>query len=265
VSRRRRGIRHFGYHARHAWRSLTAPWRRLPDFLIVGSQKSGTTSLYSYICGHPNVVRALEKEIRYFGKRRGYSPRWYRAHFPLRGRRPPEAGPGPVLCGEATPGYLQDPQAPAQAAALLPEARVLAILRNPVDRAFSHYQHLRRRNRVDLPFADYAERLGDRPDRFFRQGLYADGVGRWQAAFGADRVLVIQAEPFFAAPAEGMEPVFHFLGLEPVARDQYKAHMSGGYSETLDPDLRRRLLDFFSPHNERLYDLLGRRFEGWDR
>ncbi len=120
-----------------AWlyRRLTAPSRPLPDFLIVGAQRCGTSWTYRTLGEHPRILRAWRKEVQYFDRARAFArgPNWYRAHFP---RRPPGH-----LTGEATPSYLYVPAAMPRLAALVPHARLIVLLRDPVDRAYSHYQH----------------------------------------------------------------------------------------------------------------------------
>src|SRR5215470_750369 len=133
--------------ARFAARRATASARALPDFLIIGAQKAGTTSLYAYLTAHRDVRPAGRKEVHYFdlgftaGAELGEG--WYRSMFPLRarlaldGRRTGR----PVRTGEASPYYLFHPAAPQRAAALVPEARLLVLVRDPVERAWSHYRH----------------------------------------------------------------------------------------------------------------------------
>jgi len=259
----RRGVRHLGYHSRRTWRAVTARWRRLPDFLLLGAQKSGTSSLYAYICQHPNVLEALEKEIRYFGRGDRLSTRWYRSHFPLVSSRGTATSPKGVMTGEATPGYLTRPGAAAHAAAVVPAARLLVVLRDPVDRAYSHYQHMKRRRKVGVEFEALAARLPERVHRVFRLSAYADGLRQWAEHFPREHLLVLQAERFFADPAATMERVWSFLGLEPFEAESYPVSMAGGYADRMSADTRRRLQEYFAPGNEQLFTFLGERWD-WD-
>jgi Sulfotransferase domain len=125
------------------WRMLSAGRRPLPDFLILGAQRSGTTSLYNYLAAHPLVLPAVpSKGVHYFDKHADRSLRWYRAHFPTRAQRRRREHPAgsPTVTGEGSPYYLFHPHGPARAAAAVPDARLIVMLRDPVERAYSHYQ-----------------------------------------------------------------------------------------------------------------------------
>src|SRR5947209_8592328 len=128
-----------------AYGRATVAVRPLPNFLILGAQKAGTTALYAYLRWHPEITGPSFKEVSFFDRHYARGERWYRAHFPAR-RRP--------FVGEASPSYLFHPLVPERVARLLPDARLVAILRNPVDRAFSHYQHEVSLGREPLSFEE---------------------------------------------------------------------------------------------------------------
>src|SRR5258706_11489250 len=116
------------------WRRATSRYRKLPDFLIIGAQRSGTSTLYQYIARHPDVRGAFRKEVHYFDMHYDRGLDWYRACFPTRG-----------FTGESSPSYLIHPEVPARVAAVLPDIKLIAILRNPVERAYSAYNRNVRR------------------------------------------------------------------------------------------------------------------------
>src|SRR5437762_1657829 len=135
-----RRLRH-ALSVRRLYRNLSAPWRRLPDYIIVGAQKSGTTSLWAYLNEHPYVQPVLNKETNYFDSNYNRGPAWYRSHFPLMKRDNSCATPvSKTLTGESCANYIFHPLAPQRAAETVPRAKIIFLLRNPVDRAFSHYQ-----------------------------------------------------------------------------------------------------------------------------
>lgn len=117
-----------------ALRYVSGPLRSLPDFLVVGAQRAGTTSLHEWLSSHPDVTASSRKELHFFDTGRR-SPNWYRSQFPIRNRR----GSRPLLV-ESTPRYLVHPLAPQRIHALLPDVQLLILLRNPVDRALSAYR-----------------------------------------------------------------------------------------------------------------------------
>src|SRR5690348_836405 len=125
------------------YRGLTSPVRLLPDFLVIGAQRGGTTSLYQYLQVHPFIEPATTKEVHFFDRRFHKGLAWYRGHFPtaLEKYRAEHLRGGMFLTGEATPSYLFLPYIPKRVVRVLPHARFIVLLRNPVERAYSHYRH----------------------------------------------------------------------------------------------------------------------------
>ena len=132
------------FAARRLWRSATAPVRTLPDFLIIGAQKCGTSFLYRFLVKHPHVKSAFVKEVHYFDLNFAKGNNWYRSNFPLQVRNTRT-----YITGEASPYYLFHPHAARRASMVVPDAKLLILLRNPVDRAHSHYQHQVKREMVE--------------------------------------------------------------------------------------------------------------------
>lgn len=249
------------------WRILTAPLRRRPDFVIIGTQRGGTTSLYRYLTAHPKIGAALRKEVHYLDHNYDQGPSWYLAHFPLRGRVP--------VVGEASPYYLFHPDVPRRARAIIPSAKFIAVLRNPVDRAYSHYQMKVRRNLETLSFEEAItredERLAGIADRsnpawrhfsYLHRGLYEEQLQRWMSVFPRDQFLIVKSEEFYAEPERILHETLAVLGLEPGTPPALKVYNLAEYSD-MDGGTRQRLLDYYAPHNHRLYDLLGRDL-GWE-
>ncbi len=255
----------------------------LPDFLIIGAQKSGTSSLYAYLTQHPRVRPARKKEVHYFDANyRFRSLDWYRSFFP---ELPPDSGRaaigGPLLAGEATPYYMFHPCVPRRVAEVLPAVKLLAILRNPADRAYSHYHMAVRARREQLSFEDAidaeAGRLEGEVERFLAddthrskvhvfhsylaRGVYVDQLVRWAAFFPPEQMLLLNAADLRAAPAATVRKALDFLELPPAGFNFAESHNTRQYPP-LNPTTRDRLLEYFEPHNRRLYDFLGVDF-GW--
>ena len=263
-------------------------WVRLkPAFLIIGAQRCGTTSLYSYLAEHPLIIPAARKEVHFFDVNYARGPKWYRQQFAS--RLDPALRRSPRLrwtTGEASPYYLFHPLAPRRAAQLLPKVKLIAILRNPVDRALSHYHHEVRCRHETLPFANAIaaeeERLrGERElmianesyrshyhQRFSyaARGCYMDQLEEWLKFFPRAQLLVVLSDRFYAEPPAVLREVTDFLQLAPLPpRDEviYDKHNYAEYKE-MDPALRQRLVDYFRPHNARLEAFLGTKLD-WDR
>lgn len=278
-----RGLRRAIKPAVYGYRSLTAGLRVLPDFLIIGAQRAGTTYLYNNLAAHPCVAPALTKEVHFFDVWFARGLGWYRSFFPLRAQRLAWRARGlPLLAGEASPYYLFHPHATRRAAATLPRARLIALLRNPVDRAYSHYHHSRRRGFETLPFAEAiaqeGARLAGQTTRLLAderavsnshqnwsyqaRGVYADQLARWLEHFPREQLLVLQSEQLYADPARHMQRVCEFLELPSWQPKRLRRPETPRYAD-MDAGTRRALQTYFAPHNARLYELLGTRFD-WD-
>lgn len=258
-----------------ALRRVNASRRPLPAFLIVGAQKAGTTSLHEYLCEHPLVSSSTVKEVHYFDLAYQRGPAWYRAHFHV----PSRLG---EIAGESSPYYLFHPLVPSRVAQDLPAGRLIVILRNPIERAYSHHNHERALGFETLDFeqaiAREAERLDGEEERllsdpgyrsfshqhhsYLARGRYAEQLERWFGHVDRARILILSAEELFEQPRETVAAAQRFLGLEPLSPADVTARNARSYAP-LGEHTRRRLRGEFQPHNRRLYELVGRDF-GWD-
>jgi hypothetical protein len=258
------------------FRELTGPLRGLPSLLILGAQRSGSTSLFNYLVQHPDVLPPLGKEIHYFDLHYQRGLNWYRGRFPYAHRLR-----GGTLTLDASPYYLLHPLAPERAARLLPGAKLVALLRNPVERALSHYQHEVRGGRESLPFEraieQEAERLSGEEERlrsdptyysfnhhrysYVRRGRYLEQLRRWVQHFPRSQLLVLQSERLFADPVGVTATVHEFLGVRPHRLEHYKPFLHGAYDRAMPAGVRTRLVEYFEPHNRELYDWLGKEFD----
>jgi Sulfotransferase domain len=266
------------------YRFLTSPARMLPDFIIIGVQKGGTTSLHRYLSSGASVLSAQIKEVHYFDRNYTKGVYWYRANFPLLFRKQYLTSKyrQNYLAGEATPNYFFHPQVPARVAQLLPHVKLILLLRNPVDRALSHYYHQVRSKRETLTFE---EALAAEPERlkgevqkimaddeypgfayrtfsYLTRGHYIDQLKRWSALFSKDQLLILKSEDLFERPAEIFNQTLGFLKLPPQPALEFRPINSGSYAP-MNAATRRRLVDYFAPYNQQLYEFLGVDF-GWD-
>lgn len=251
----------------------TARWRPLPDFLVIGAQKAGTTALYAYLRWHPGITGPSWKEVSFFDRHWWRGEAWYRGQFPVR-----TAG---RLVGEASPSYLFHPLAPERVRALVPDVRLIALLRDPVARAYSHYQHEVALGREPLSFEDAlaaeeertrgeVERIVADPRAFSRawwdhtyaaRGRYAEQLERWLEVFPREQLLVIRSEDLGERPGETYASVLAFLGAAPHELEEYPRVFEREY-EPMRPETRATLAAAFAEPNRRLEELLGRDL-GW--
>lgn len=261
------------------YRQLTAARRRLPDLIIAGAQKAGTTSLFGYLAEHPQCAASLRKEVHYFDQNYAQGENWYRMHFPFEptGGEPPSA----PVCFESSPYYMFDPRVSQRVRRTVPQVKLIFLLRNPVSRAYSHYQHSVRRGREPLTFEAAIEaepaRLRGQHERllaepsgqsaphrdfsYLARGVYVDQLERWREAFSAEQMLIVQAERMFREPQAVFGEVVAFLGLEPWLPARFETHNSGRYRAPMSDAARDRLASYFAPHNARLFDWLGHRYD----
>lgn len=265
-------------------RRATAHTRILPDFFIVGAQKAGTTSLYSYMAQHPQVLPALKKEIYFFAERYPRGLRWYRSHFPTareRDRLSKRLGL-PVVTGESTPYYMYHPLAIQRIHSLLPEARLIVLLRNPTERAYSHYNHAIKRGEEPLDsfeaaldaeearLAGEVERLVSEPgyhsyshkfQSYMAPGRYIEQLRIIEKHFPREKYLIMDCHQLYTDPQTSCDRVAGFLGLQP-ARIPDLAVRNATPSSKLDRTVRERLDAYFEPWNRELYEFLGEDL-GW--
>lgn len=247
----------------------------LPHYLILGAQKAGTSSLYRYIAESPAVELPERKEVHYFDVQHHRGVEWYRSRFP-----PARDGSGRgTVTGEGSPYYLFHPLAPARVRELLPDARLLVLLRDPVRRAVSNYFHEVRAGRETLPLeaalAAEAERLEGEAERLVEEpgyesynhrhfayqarGVYVDQILAWRAVFPPEQLLVIQSERLFERPDREMRRVFEFLELPYAPPSPFRG--TRAYPRP-SREVEALLAARFAPDNARLYELLGEDL-GW--
>lgn len=181
----------------------------LPNFLIIGAQKAATTWLAENIAEHPDVFIAPAKEIYYFNHRFHQGTDWYERHF--------AEWDGESAIGEATPGYLPHSNAPSRIAETLDQPRLIALLRQPIDRAFSAYWHHVRSSRID-PSTSFVACLetGDDDFELLERGAYVSQLERYFSQFGRDRMLIMLYDQLFTDSASTCTTVFDFLHVDPT-------------------------------------------------
>jgi hypothetical protein len=254
--------------------------RPLPSFLIAGGMRCGTTALYEYLARHPQVTASRRKEVHYFDLNFHRGSGWYARQF--HGvRRLPDGSPSRLF--EASPYYLFDPRVPARLRAALPDARILFLLRDPVERAVSHYRKNIRDGREPLSFAEAIdaeeERLAGEEERlladprahsqvhqyfsYVARGKYAVQIDRYRAHFPAEQLLAVNADRLFRDPAEAVDGICRFLGLDTWRPDRFESANASRIEADVMPETRRWLETVFEPHEQALERLVGWRSARW--
>jgi hypothetical protein len=255
---------------------IKARWQlrrhRLPHFLIIGTQKGGTSTLYASLSTHPEIEGSQKKELHFFDRHYADGVKSYRQQFPKLERG--------QITGEATPYYIFHPLAPERVARVVPDVKLIAVLRNPVDRAYSQYHSEVRKGFEDLPTFEEAitaeaERLSGEREKvtedptydshslnhhsYLARGIYADQLERWFEHFSREQFLILRSEDFARRPRKVFRRCEEFLGITRGGAKRERAGRRGHY-EPMSEETRTRLEEFYEPHNRRLQALLGDEF-----
>ena len=273
--------------ATEGYLAATSGLRMLPDFIVIGTQRGGTTSLYRYLAAHPGVAPTLvSKGVHYFDVRNDRSEAWYRGHFPPTAYRAwrRRVARQPLITGEASPYYLFHPAVPERVAAMLPDVKLIAMLRDPVKRAFSHYHHEFEGGFETLP--TFEEAIDAEPGRlegeaerlladpgyvsfahqhhsYLARGHYGEQLEAWFAHIPRERFLIFTSEEFYRDTATVYGTVQDFLGLPHHPLAEFKTYNAHSYAP-MDPATNGRLRELFREPDRALCELLGRDL-GWDR
>ncbi len=266
----------------------TVSQRTLPDFLVIGTKRGGTTSMFNYLMLHPGVLGLFpqsrhRKSSDYFFKNQHENDAWYRSHFHTKAFRALKArqlGYAPVA-GEASPYYMWDPRIAAKAYAVNPRLKAIALLRDPVERAWSHYQERTANGVEPLSFEDALSAEDDRvagelermsadttyystPHDWYTyrsRGIYLPQVQNWRSVFPDDQLLVLRSEDMYADVQGVCDRISDFLGIPPSPLPTTRTFGAGRRS-TMPEGARAQLQEFFAPHNAALEEYLGRPL-GW--
>ncbi|MCR9171357.1 MAG: sulfotransferase domain-containing protein [bacterium] len=213
---------------------FTARQRKLPDFLIIGAMKGGTSSLYHWIDQHPDAHLSREQEVHFFATSYRKGLKYYRSYFPKASED--------KLTGESSPYYFYHPLVPARVKKDLPNCKIIVLLRDPVFRAYSHYQMHQgidmasdfdeaialEEKRVAKPHADFVAGKDYRSTdhqaySYFGRGMYFEQLERWLQYFPKEQLLVLKSENLFVNPSKVVTDVYNFLGLKPYQSQDLKA------------------------------------------
>ena len=280
-----------------AYRGMTHGLRVMPDFIIIGGQRCGTSSLYYYLTEQHGIASAATKEVHFFDDFYDRGLDWYRAQFPTTAYKSyvENIQKRAFITGEASPYYIFHPNVPCRVAKVLPNIKIIALLRNPIDRAYSQHWLEVKGTYETLPFE---EAIALEPERtagerekllqderyhsfahrrytYLARGIYIDQLAHWMNYFPREQFLILKTEDLYSTPAPVMRQALAFLGLPDEQIDtnkvykKYKVPSKKGYrnkdeAPKMRPETRSALVEYFRPHNARLYAFLGRDLD-WDR
>lgn len=269
---RRFSVQSVQYKIKTRLRALNADSRKLPDFIIVGAQRSGTTSLYQFLTSHVEFYSGIKKEIHFFDNFYSRGLKWYKSHFPNKSSKKRSI--------DASPYYMFHPLAIDRIASVIPDVKIIALLRNPVDRAFSQYKWEVRQGYEKLNFDDAIkcekERLNGEREKiqkevnyyslnhqhhsYVERGKYYRQVKKVLDNFPQKNCLFLDSEALFNGDLEEFQKLALFLEIDKLDLKKFK-ETNATRESSMDEDKRKLLQKIFEKENEKLYSLLNRDFK----
>jgi hypothetical protein len=250
---------------------MTDLLKQQPDFMIIGAMKAGTTALFNYLSLHPQVKSPKRKELHYYDRSRyqGLSLSEYINSFPRRENN--------ILSGEATPFYLRHPHAPRWIASDFAHIKLIVLLRNPTDRAYSHYQQRVNNGKEQGSLADAIALEQKSMDKEWQQfsadekhlgkqaielsylsrGRYLEQIKNWLKFFPSEQMLIVFTEELLRNQLKQLNRVTKFLAIDPFPDDFTQAKVNTRHYNAIDGDTKAQLDGYFEPHNHALFSFLG--------
>ena len=262
------------------FRATTGSLRILPDFLIIGAPKCGTTSMYEYLIQHPNILSSLWKEIYFFDRYFTRGTNWYRGNFAFKlQKKIHQIKKKIVLSGDATPTYLHHPLTAQRVHEIIPNAKIIVMLRNPIDRAYSHWKMEKRLGFEKLSFEEALkkenERLFDEENKMINNpkyfswnrqifsymygGLYYEHLKSWLNLFPHNQFLIINTEEMNNNTNKEFQKTLEFLNLPNFKLHNYE-QFNSQQSTIMEKNTRSFLHDYFEPYNKKLFKLINKEF-----
>ena len=262
---------------------ITSSSRVLPDFIIIGTVRSGSTSLYYNICEHPSVLPAAYDEIGFFDSNYHLGVNWYRSMFPTKKEMQKiEKNTGYAITGEDTPFYIWNSEAAERIYKDITNSKIIAIFRNPIDRAFSNY-NVGKRAGTSPEFVGITEKLSfedaiDKEIEFMKEnslqksieqrgsylskGHYAEQLKIWLKIFPKKQIHILSTEDMQKNPESTISEIFQFLDISDYIIKNPQKQKYFKYPE-MKKDTREKLIDYYKPLNDQFFKMIGKKFN-WD-
>ena len=254
---------------RHVY-GWSAPIRVLPNVIVIGVVRSGTTSLYHYLAQHPSISKSAYDELGYFDSNYELGLNWYKSLFPtIFEKKKLEQKNRKFITYDVTPFYIYNEKVPIRIKKIIPNSKLILILRNPVDRAYSNYFITNQKKKFEDVIIEEKEILktikeknGEEYYKFVHtsllaRGFYAEQLKRWYKIFPENQIFIVKSEDFAVKTNKIMNKIFNFLELEDfdIIDDTKKNKIR---YEPMKEETRKNLIEYFRPYNEKLYSIINR-------
>ena len=261
--------------------ALTGPIRSLPDFIIIGTARSGTTSLFYNICEHPSVIPAAYDEVGFFDSNYHLGINWYRSMFPTKKHMEKvKKNTKFAMTGEDTPFYIWSPTVARRILKIIPNVKLIVLFRNPIDRAYSNYHLGIRAGSENLSFEDAIQSELDSlknskiksdddvkkytiPRSYIAKGFYADQLKIWLKLFKSKQLFITSTEDFESNANNTLNKIYDFLEIPQINLKNLEKHKVASYPPMKD-ETRKFLVDLYKIHNEELFRMISKEFD-WNK
>ena len=262
--------------------AITGFIRVIPDFLVIGAKRCGTTSLYQHLPEHPCISKSPHDNMGFFNDNFHLGVNWYKSFFPtIFTRNKIKSEFGNFLAFDVTTTYMEEESTANNVYQIKPNMKIIVILRNPVDRAYSQYHLSVRQTAERRSFEDVVEENMNRlnkeshehyeikpkfsveEDNHLKKGLYALQLRYWLKIFPRENILIVSTEEFESNQQIIYNKIFEFLNISKFEVKNTKKMQKGNYPP-IKSETRNLLLDYFRPHNHELFELINMEFD-WDK
>ena len=258
---------------------LTSSIRVLPDFIVIGVGRGATTTLHHNLSKNPCLFSASYDETGFFDDNYHLGLNWYRSLFPTKFiKNKTIKNHKKFLSYEVTPTYIRRPWTAKRIKKTLPNVKLIAILRNPVDRAYSHYNMSISEGNYKNSFEDVVNKnlkelkelssYDKGSDEYFKifvenshisRGFYAEQLKIWLNIFDDKQIHITSTENLASNPQKTFSNIFNFLEIPDYKLEKLENKRKGNYLP-MEKDIREKLLNYFKPYNEELFELIGKKF-----
>ena len=274
------GKLYYQFYKRNIY-ALTGPIRSLPDFIIIGTARSGSTSLYYNICQHPCVLSAAYDELGFFDSNFHLGLNWYRSLFPtIFSKWIVKQKKQFAITGEDTPFYIWNPLVAKRILKIIPNIKLIVLFRNPVDRAYSNYHLGVRAGSEKLSFEDAIQmelkkldKINDEieqdvnkyttPRSYIAKGFYADQLKIWLELFSSEQLMIVSTEDLESNPQKTLDRIYNFLKIPKNHRLIPEKQKIAAYPK-MKNKTREFLIDLYKKNNAELFTMIGQKFD-WDK
>ena len=262
--------------------AITGFIRVIPDFLVIGAKRCGTTSLYQHLPEHPCISKSPYDNMGFFNDNFHLGVNWYKSFFPTTFTRDKiKSKFGGFLAFDVTTKYMEEESTANNVYQTKPNMKIIIILRNPVDRAYSQYhlsvrqtaerrsfedvveENMNRLNKESHEHYEIKPRFSAKEDNYLKKGLYALQLRYWLKIFPRENILTVSTEEFESNQQIIYNKIFEFLNISKFEVKNTKKMEKGNYPP-IKSETRNLLLDYFRPHNHELFELINMEFD-WDK